>query len=133
MNEEMLTTGDVARRLGVTINTVKRWAREGRIEAVLLPSGHHRIPRAELERLRRRPPRRQLRARFRQRQRGWERAEAWRLSQAPEGESLEGVLAWVAGTLELAEDGGPLPETDPEETARRIGRMHRALASLRRA
>jgi excisionase family DNA binding protein len=39
-----VSTGEVARRLGVSAPTVKKWIREGRLEAFRTPGGHHRIP-----------------------------------------------------------------------------------------
>ena len=39
-----ITTGEIARRLGVSLPTVKKWIREGRLEAFRTPGGHHRIP-----------------------------------------------------------------------------------------
>jgi len=39
-----LTTGQVARRCGVGVNTIKRWIRMGQLDAVITPGGHWRIP-----------------------------------------------------------------------------------------
>lgn len=39
-----ITTGEVARQLGVSVPTVKKWIREGRLEAFRTPGGHYRIP-----------------------------------------------------------------------------------------
>ena len=127
---ELLSTGEVASALGVTINTVKRWAREGEIEAIVLPSGHHRIPRAELERLRHIPPRAVQRAAFEERQRSWQRAEAWRLAQPVEGGRLEDLFAWVSATLAVADRGAPLAEPSVEDLAERVRVMRRALAGV---
>ncbi len=42
--ENLLTTGKVARILGVSRHTVTRWIRQGKIKAIRLPSGRYRIP-----------------------------------------------------------------------------------------
>jgi excisionase family DNA binding protein len=48
---EWISTGEAARLLGVrSINTVKRLIREGRLTAIR-PGGHHRVRRADAERL----------------------------------------------------------------------------------
>jgi excisionase family DNA binding protein len=41
---QMLAPGELARLLHVNAKTVSRWCREGRLEAVLTPGGHRRIP-----------------------------------------------------------------------------------------
>lgn len=46
-----LTPADVARMLEVEVSTVTRWVRAGKIEAITLPSGRHRIPAAEVDRI----------------------------------------------------------------------------------
>jgi excisionase family DNA binding protein len=51
---EYLTRSDVARLLGVSPNTVSRWAREGRITCQLTLGGHRRFESGEIERLRER-------------------------------------------------------------------------------
>lgn len=43
---------EAARRLGVHHNTLRKWADEGTIRALRLPSGHRRFDVAELERFR---------------------------------------------------------------------------------
>jgi excisionase family DNA binding protein len=48
---EYLTRADVARLLGVSANTVARWAREGRIPCHRTLGGHRRFPRAVIEEL----------------------------------------------------------------------------------
>jgi excisionase family DNA binding protein len=47
-----LTRADVARLLGVSPNTVTRWAREGRLPCQLTLGGHHRFDRAVIEEIR---------------------------------------------------------------------------------
>lgn len=43
-NADLLTASEVARRSGVTSETVRRWAREGKVEYLRLPSGGIRFP-----------------------------------------------------------------------------------------
>jgi len=47
---DYLTTGEAAKACGVRVNTIKRWIRNGDIEATLTPGGHWRIPRQAFER-----------------------------------------------------------------------------------
>jgi len=42
------TTGELARFCEVDVNTVKRWIRNGKLDAFPLPSGHLRITRSVL-------------------------------------------------------------------------------------
>ena len=46
-----LTRSKLAELFGVSPNTVTRWAREGRLPAILTPGGHRRYPREPVERL----------------------------------------------------------------------------------
>lgn len=48
----ILTTSEVSRLLGVSPNTVTRWAREGRLACRLTLGGHHRFERAVIEQIR---------------------------------------------------------------------------------
>ena len=48
---EFLTRSEVARLLGVSPNTVTRWAREGRLACQVTLGGHHRFERAVVEQL----------------------------------------------------------------------------------
>jgi len=48
---EFLTRSDVSRLLGVSPNTVTRWAREGRMACQVTLGGHHRFDRAIVEQL----------------------------------------------------------------------------------
>jgi excisionase family DNA binding protein len=50
---EFLTRSDVSRLLGVSPNTVTRWAREGRLSCQVTLGGHHRFERELVEQLRR--------------------------------------------------------------------------------
>jgi excisionase family DNA binding protein len=43
VDDRPLTTGAIARRLGVSPPTVKKWIREGRLDAFRTPGGHHRV------------------------------------------------------------------------------------------
>lgn len=47
--EYTLTSADVASLLSVTDETVRRWAVEGKLSCVTLPSGHRRFRRADVE------------------------------------------------------------------------------------
>ena len=49
---QYLTRSDVAKLLGVSPNTVTRWAREGRLPCLVTLGGHHRFDRAVVEQLR---------------------------------------------------------------------------------
>ena len=47
-----MTTSEVSRLLGVSPNTVTRWAREGRLPCRLTLGGHHRFERRVIEGIR---------------------------------------------------------------------------------
>lgn len=47
--EYTLTSADVATLLSVTDETVRRWAAEGKLPHVTLPSGHRRFRRADVD------------------------------------------------------------------------------------
>jgi excisionase family DNA binding protein len=49
---EFLTRSGVSRLLGVSPNTVTRWAREGRLPCQVTLGGHHRFDRELVEQLR---------------------------------------------------------------------------------
>jgi excisionase family DNA binding protein len=49
-----LTRADVARLLGVSPNTVSRWAREGKLPCQMTLGGHRRFDVAVVEKIRRR-------------------------------------------------------------------------------
>jgi len=46
---DLLTRAEVARLLGVSPNTVTRWAREGRLPSQVTLGGHHRFARSVVE------------------------------------------------------------------------------------
>jgi molybdopterin-binding protein len=50
--QEPLTIGEAARLLGVSVDTLRRWDRTGRIKTARDPANRRLVPRAELERLR---------------------------------------------------------------------------------
>jgi excisionase family DNA binding protein len=52
VHEDFMSRADVARLLGVSPNTVTRWAREGRLPSHLTLGGHHRFERSAIEQLR---------------------------------------------------------------------------------
>jgi excisionase family DNA binding protein len=45
----MFSTGQVANRLGVTVRTVYRWEKAGRLHPVRLPTGQRRVPASEVD------------------------------------------------------------------------------------
>lgn len=47
-----LTRSEVSRLLGVSPNTVTRWAREGRLPCQVTLGGHHRFDREQVEQIR---------------------------------------------------------------------------------
>ena len=49
---EFLTRSEVSKLLGVSPNTVTRWAREGRLACLVTLGGHHRFDREVVEQLR---------------------------------------------------------------------------------
>jgi excisionase family DNA binding protein len=49
---QFLTRSEVSRLLGVSPNTVTRWAREGRLACLVTLGGHHRFDREVVEQLR---------------------------------------------------------------------------------
>ena len=50
-NARLLTTAEVAERLGVSRSTVLNWCKAGYVQAVQYPSGQWRIPASEIERI----------------------------------------------------------------------------------
>lgn len=52
MSTIWLTAGEAAHRLGVSIETVRRYLDEGRLVGYTLPSGHRRIDATSVDKLR---------------------------------------------------------------------------------
>jgi molybdopterin-binding protein len=52
-----LTLGEAAKALGVSVDTLRRWDREGKISTVRDDRNHRRVARSEVERLSSRPGR----------------------------------------------------------------------------
>ena len=48
---ELLKPAEAARELGVSYPTLKQWIYRGKVDSVKTPGGHHRVPRAEVDRL----------------------------------------------------------------------------------
>lgn len=44
----LLPIGEVAQLLGVTVGTIRRWDKDGRISSVRTPTGHRRFRRDEV-------------------------------------------------------------------------------------
>ncbi|MHA1947456.1 MAG: IS607 family transposase [Candidatus Hodarchaeales archaeon] len=51
MKPKYITIGEVARRLGKTTTTIRRWEREGIIKALRTPTGHRMFPETEINRV----------------------------------------------------------------------------------
>ena len=131
----MLTTGDVARALGVTINTVKAWIRGGRVQATRLPSGHYRIPEGELDRLlgRRRAGTQsgdEPAAAHRRRRDAWREFERWRLGQPVREMSFHEAVVMAGTMLELVDADVRDLEPAPEEVADRVAGLRRRLRAV---
>lgn len=47
----LLTTGEVAKLLGMSRETVRLWCKTGKLKAIRTPGGQYRIPRSELEKM----------------------------------------------------------------------------------
>jgi excisionase family DNA binding protein len=129
VKKDLLTTGEVARSLGVTINTVKAWIRMGRLEALRLPSGHFRVPRSELERLLA-GTKASLRAAHRDRQRAWDTVEEWKRTQPVEEREMGELLAWVSEMLSFAAGQSPVWEPSIERKVKDLQELDRALAHV---
>jgi molybdopterin-binding protein len=54
--ERLLKAGDAARALGISLDTLRRWDREGRVRCVRDNSNRRLVPLSEVERLRGGPP-----------------------------------------------------------------------------
>jgi len=51
MPEELITPKEACRMLGVSASTLRRWAYQGKIRYVRLPSGRLRYYRSDIERI----------------------------------------------------------------------------------
>jgi molybdopterin-binding protein len=56
-NREYLGMGDAASALGVSLDTLRRWERAGKLKTTRDSANRRRVPRGEIERLSRRPTR----------------------------------------------------------------------------
>lgn len=52
MSDQLLSISQAARRLEVSVDTLRRWADRGLIETVRLPSGHRRYPVSAVDKIR---------------------------------------------------------------------------------
>jgi molybdopterin-binding protein len=55
-DERLLKAGEAARALGISLDTLRRWDREGRIRCIRDDSNRRLVPRSEVERVRGTPP-----------------------------------------------------------------------------
>ena len=65
MPRQTFTAGEAARRLGISLDTLRRWDREGRIRTRRDRANRRIVPASEVERLRRPSPPHELSARNR--------------------------------------------------------------------
>lgn len=49
VDDDLLPTGPAARYLGVSDETLRRWAKANRVRVTVLPSGHRRFRRSDLD------------------------------------------------------------------------------------
>jgi molybdopterin-binding protein len=56
-SKRLVKAGDAARALGISLDTLRRWDREGRLKVVRDASNRRMVPVSEVERLSGRPPR----------------------------------------------------------------------------
>ena len=57
MRDDGLTLGEAARAIGVSVDTLRRWERAGKLRTVRDAANRRRVPADEVERLTRRPDR----------------------------------------------------------------------------
>lgn len=50
-DEQFLTTGEAAALLGVHIDTIRRWERDGYLSCVRTPGNHRKFRRSDVEKL----------------------------------------------------------------------------------
>lgn len=50
-DQALVPIGEAARLLGVSISSLRRWEREGKLVALRTPAGHRRFRRADLDAL----------------------------------------------------------------------------------
>src|SRR5205814_7950195 len=55
--QRLLKASDAARALGISLDTLRRWDREGRVQVVRDPANRRMVPASEVERLSGHPPR----------------------------------------------------------------------------
>ncbi len=65
MPRQSYSAGEAARRLGISLDTLRRWDREGRIRTTRDPANRRLVPAGEIKRLRGAEPGRELSARNR--------------------------------------------------------------------
>ena|SRR6266540_7070896 len=82
MPRQSYPVGEAARLLGVSVDTLRRWDRQGRIKTHRDPANRRRVPATEVERLRRRAAPGELSARN-------------RLSGTVQSVEVDGLLAQV--------------------------------------
>jgi molybdopterin-binding protein len=61
---EDLSLGEAARAIGVSVDTLRRWDRGGKLKTTRDSRNRRRVPAAEIERLRNAPPRHRTEATF---------------------------------------------------------------------
>ena len=47
----LMTSGEVANLIGVSVDTIRRWEKSGKVAALFTPTGHRRFRREDVERL----------------------------------------------------------------------------------
>jgi molybdopterin-binding protein len=95
-DSRLVKASEAARAIGISLDTLRRWDREGRIQVVRDPSNRRMVPMSEVERLSGRPPRARTGTRFSARN---------RLAGVVRGVQADGVMAVVeieAGPYTLA-------------------------------
>lgn len=79
---ELLRLPEAARELGVSAPTLKQWIYHGKLRTVTTAGGHHRVPRAEIDRLL-----------FQKPSRSAEGASHAKVRGAPEGSGLGHIIS----------------------------------------